>query len=122
MTTKTFFRPTWFKSAATAASFILFVVLAFSVGRDEARINSSVTSQIGADIQLLPAVGGLSPHTLNPVLWLPAPVVTMDRNYTEMFPVDTNALVTISILYWMLLSYLLSCIVASITKKEHRNR
>ena len=112
-----FFRLSRSKGIVTVSLFVVLVTLSFSIGRSYIARRSEVQpTPPQGKVRLLPPLDGLRVYKLNPVLWLPAPIVT-DTNYVEYFPVDTDKLVAISLPYWLLLSYIVGCSVVSFTKK-----
>ena len=55
--------------------------------------------------------GGLFRFKLNPLLWLPAPLVSRKHSYVETCSVDLNKILLVTIPYWIIVSYFFSCAI-----------
>ena len=100
MNWKEFFRPNKKRILITLIVFFLIAFLSYKIGRTYEDPYEDWHSNI------LRPIGGLSPYRLNPIFWLPAPLITSNHDYLEYFPVDN--VIFVSIPYWISLSYLIA--------------
>lgn len=110
MDVKKFLKPTKNKIMLTIVIFLVILYLSFKIGR----VYRDPYENFPEDMK---PFGGLFPHKLNPILWLPAPLFTQKHSYIEYFPVDTNLVMISSFAYWIVISYFLSCLIVWFHKK-----
>ena len=110
MDVKEFFKPNAKKIILSLVIFALIAFLSFKLGK----VYEDPYKDISDDMR---PPGGLFLYKLNPILWLPAPLFSQTHDYMEHSPVDSNEIEISSIVYWLIISYLISCSVFSIVKK-----
>ena len=111
MSGKEFLKPNWKKISSAVILSVFLGAVAFLLGRQYQDPWSDWSSGI------LKPVGGLFFFKLNPLLWLPAPLVSEKHNYIEAFPVDSNRILSATIPYWLIISYFFACTTIWIYKK-----
>jgi len=110
MNVKEFLKPNVKKIILFLIMFALLAFLSFKLGR----VYEDPYKYIP---EYMRPVGGLLLYKLNPILWLPAPLFSQTHNYIEHWPVDSNEIEISSIIYWLIISYLISCSIFWIYKK-----
>jgi hypothetical protein len=103
-TLKQFLKPDWRKIIICILLTFLIGFISFVFGREYQDIFPELP------LEQKPLTGVFL-YKLNPLLWLPAPLVSKDYSYSEHLPLDSGEIYLVTIPYWIITSYLSSCLI-----------
>lgn len=107
---KEFLKPNWKKILLAVILSIFIGAVAFLFGRQHQDPWPNLPFE-------QKPFGGLFFYKLNPLLWLPASLVSENHNYIETFPIDSNEILLITVPYWIIVSYFFSCAIILMYRK-----